>query len=624
MEAPETGKNTVSKITETVHKMNEARAEWNRQALVNVLFLYGKQHFTLNRLDKSPSVGQSIVWELENIQSKSAIKRTCNYILPLFRSLLSRQIRQKANIFAEPMTSMQQDIEAARISKEVLTDFWNRCNGNNQWMRQDFTGMMSLLIRLTLYNMSVGVGYLVPYFNPKAKSYVYDQETKNIFQAEVGEAEARVCSPLNMFMDRFGRYSIERRFISVEQVWDEFGVEVAPSKVNEEDTEVKIRRLIEGTDIEKTDCEGVYVYTKRCVSSKEYPEGLEISCTDKEMLTEDDRPLPKHNRGRMNVFEFRYQDLGFGSRGQGCIEQVIDAQQDLNFTVSRIAQHKKLMTGKIYVPRGADLNVKFDDNVGQIINYALGRKPTPEPAPGVPSYFYQEIQRIREVMESLMNSHDVSMGRTPGQVNSGVGIANLTEIDNAQIAPELIMFEQKLGFFGEAVLDICQENYTERRLLAITGENMGMEVRSFIGSDLFGQKNIQIKMGSNFPLGQRERTEYILMLKNQGFISPERAKELLEFNDIDGAFSSLDTQGAKQDILNIIDGNVEVIAAPYEDATVRLKVINDFRKGNVYQKLDTMKRQLIDNLAAQYQDMLLREQQAAAGMGAPLPPAPTK
>lgn len=611
----------VGKIIEDVRRKTEARAEYNRQAFVNVLFLYGKHHFTLSRLRADATIGQHIVWELETNRSKGAIKRTSNYILPLFRSLYSRMIRMKANVHAEPMTSTEKDRDAARVSKEVAEDFWINCNRNNPWLASEYSGMQAVWMKNTLYMMTVGMGYLNPYFNPKAKSFVYDQNRKDVIEADVGEAETRVLMPLNVWRDRFNRYVITRRFISPEQVEYEFDKKVEPSAVNEEAAEVKISRMLEGTDVEKEEKDGVYVYTKYCVPTAEYPDGLQISCTDTKLLTEPKNPLPTECKKRIPVYEFRYQDLGFSAQGQGAIEQVIDLQQDLNFTISRIAQYKKLFTGKILVPRGAKLSVKYDDVVGQIIQYAQGFKPSAEVPPNAPQSLFEDLARIERQMENLMNSHDASMGQTPGQVKSGVGISNLANLDEAQIAPELIMCEQKLGFFTESVLDIVQEKYNERRLLSISGDDLAFEIKSFIGSDLFGQKRIQIRMGSNFPLDKTERTNYILMLKKEGFVSPERAKDLLEFTDIDGAFKSLDETAAKQDILNLIEGNMEVIAEPFEDHTIFLKVINDFMKGSVYTKLPPEVRQRIQQWMSQHQQFLLQEQAAAAQMGQPLPPA---
>lgn len=613
---------TLELVLGPVHKIKESRSQWERQVLVNVLFLYGKQHFSLNKVSGNASAGQRIVWEIEKSTKPGVIRRTSNILLPPFRSIFSRMLRQKANVHADPTTSMQKDRDAARFAKEVAEDFWDNCNRNNPWLRNDYSGMQSIFMKLMPYQMVIGLGYLAPYFNPKSNALIYTQprfagDKGEIIESDVGNAEVRVISPLNMFKDRFQRFAIERRFISPEQVWDEYEIDVPPSEVNEEDIEVRIRRTLEGANEDSIDKDGVYLYRKLYAPCKEYPDGRELVVTDKEII--HDEVLPTEARKRIQIYEFKYQDLGFTTAGQGCIEQCIDLQEDFNFTLSRIAQHKKMLTGKVLVPKGADISSKFDDMVGQIIYYVLGKKPTMEPAPPVPDYFYKELMRIRSTVEDLMNSHDSTMGREPGQVKSGIGISNLSELDNAQIAPELIMLEQKLGFFTEAILDICQEKYTERRLLKISGEDMAFEVKSFIGSDLFGQKNIQIKMGSNFPLDKTERTNYILMLKKEGFIAPERAKELLEFTDIDGAFKTLDEDGAKQDILNIIEGQgqFQVQAENWEDHTIFLKVINDFRKGTMYMKLDPQVKAEIDDLASQHQQMLLAEQKA---MQPPPPP----
>jgi hypothetical protein len=469
--------------------------------------------------------------------------------------------------------------------------------------------------------MSIGTGYLVPYFNPKATTSLYDDIQKQVIEADAGEAEIRVASPLNVYRDCFGRHVIEERFISPEQVEYEFDQTAEPQARDEDSVEFQILKLLEGSNESSEKKEGVLIREKHCIPTSKYPQGRRIVATDSKILY--DGPLPQECRNKIPLVEVKYQDLGFSSGGQGAIEQVVDLQQDLNFTAGRIYQYKKLLTGKLMVPRDAKLSVKYDDQVGQILHYAQGQKPSYEQGASAPQYLYEDIQRIMSAMENLMNSHHTSMGQDPKQVNSGVGISNLSNLDNQQILPELIMLEQKLGFAMDMVLNICQERYNERRLLAISGDDMALAVKSFIGSDLFGQKRIKIKMGSAMPTTMAERQAYIMALADKQYISKDRAKELLEFGDVDGVYTTLDETGAKQDLLNIIesDGSHEVIAEPWEDATVRLKVINDFRKGSVYAKLPEEVKMQIDQLAQQYQTMLLNEAQAAARMGGPLPPA---
>lgn len=611
-------KQIVGNIKEGVRRMTEARSQYYRQAFVNVMFLYGKHHFTLSRNNPEPTIGQRIVWELEASRGKGTMRRTSNYLLPLFRSVYSRMIRRKGHINAEATTRQESDRNAAKVSKEVGEDFWDNCNRNNIWINDELSGMQAVLMKLILFEMTIGSGFLFPYFNPKAETFVYDQSRDDVIEAEVGEVEVRVDNVFNVFKDPLNRWLIHRRFISPEQAYYEFDKEIEPSNIDEEAFNVKISRILDGSEFDKLDKDGAYIYTKYCTPNKEYPNGHIFHCSQDEILHDED--LPEECKKRIPVYEFRYQDLGFSKHAQGCIEQCVDLQQDYNFTLARIAQHKKMLTGKIMAPKKAGLSVQWNDIVGQIINYNQGFKPTMEPAPPVPQYFYEEIKRIRVDMEGLMNSHDVSMGRTPGQVKSGVGIQELSELDNDQIAPELIMLEMKLGFFMEHVLDSCQYNYRERRLLKITGEDMAYEVKSFIGSDLMGRKRVKVKMGSNFPIGAMARTNHILMLRKEGFISPDKAKVLMETNDVEGAFHNLDEVGAKNDILSILEGSAEVIPEPYEDHTIYLKVINDFRKGIIYQKLPAKKRKEINDWADIHQEMLLSEMEAAKGMGQPLPP----
>ena len=610
-------KEVCSKIKESVEKLERARNEIKRQWLVNVMFLYGKHHFMISKRygTGEEMLAQRIAWEIESLRKANTVRRTSNYILPLFRSLYSRLIRMKANVHAEPTTSTERDRDAARVSKEVAEDFMQNCNHNNPWLSEKYSGMQAVLMKLVMYKLTLGTAYLIPYFNPKARSFVYDRTRRDIIESDVGEAEVRVASVLDVFRDPFGRHIIERRFMSSEQAEYEFGVKISPEKVDEDTIQDKISRLLDGEQNDKVLTEGCYIYQKYCTPTVEKPQGQMIVCTNKEVLFDD--VLPVEYKLRLPPVEFRYQDLGFSQFAQGAIEQVVDLQQDYNFTLTRIAHIKKNLTGKILAPRGSKLSAKWDDEVGQILYYAMGAKPEYMQAANVPAYMYEEIQRIRQDMENLMNSHDSSMGRTPGQVKSGVGISNLAEIDNSQISPELMSFERKMGFFFETELDIIQDKYNERRILATTGENMAYEIKSFIGSDLFGQKKIVVKMGSNLPLDPNERRAYILGMKKEQMISPEKAKELLEFEDIEGIYTGLDETGAKNDILNTIEGQTIVIAEPWEDHTIHLKVINDFRKGSIYAKLQPEIRQRIDYLEQQHQEMLLREQAVAGGA---LPP----
>lgn len=613
-------KEVIAKVKQGVKRIDDSRTEFKKQALINIMFLYGKHHLDMksNYINVS-EIDQRIIWEIERIRKASNVRRVSNYILPLFRSLYSRLIRMKANINVEPTTSTERDRDAAKVSQEALENFWENCNQGNEWMSQDFTSMQPIIMQTVLYMLSLGNGYLFPYFNPKANTLVYDKKRNDSIATDAGEVEIRTISPLNMFRDRFGRSFTERRFISPEQVLYEYDIDVKPVQGAKDHVEQQVRRLLEGEIDEAVEREGVYVYTQFVLPNKKYSKGRLIVCTDNELLFNDN--IPEEYDSKIPLFNCKYQDLGFTSHAQGVIEQMVDLQQDYNESLTRISSYKNNLSGKLLAPRGSKMSHKFDSETGQIILYNKGFRPTYENGAQVPAYIIQELMRIRRDMEDVANSHDTSMGR-PGGVKSGVAIDSLAENDFSMISPELISMEMTLSKTATCVVNMMKVKYIEPRLLSISGDDMAYEVNSFLGSDTFGQKRIKIRMGSGLPQSRSEREQVIFSRLKAQLISPEQAKKALEFGDIEGLNRTLDETGAKTDILNIIsdEGSVEVMAEPFEDHTIRLKVINDFRKGSKYAKLDKEKRAEIDDLAQQHMNFLLSEQEAAGNLGQQLPP----
>ena len=107
-------KSIIEEAKAKVKRIDDSRTEFKKQALINVMFLYGNHHFSMKRNYKNASrLEQRIIWEIEAIRKASDVRRVSNYILPLFRSLYSRLIRLKANVHVTPTTSTETDRDAA-------------------------------------------------------------------------------------------------------------------------------------------------------------------------------------------------------------------------------------------------------------------------------------------------------------------------------------------------------------------------------------------------------------------------------------------------------------------------------------------------------------------------------
>jgi len=612
---------SLKKRKESVHKN---RTAFERQWLVNIAYLYGKQHFDMQRRPIG-NLQDRIYWEFKDNARKKQTRKVVNYILPLYRSLLSRLIRMKANVNVEPTTRKEEDKSAARVGREVLEDFWQMCNKHNpRLVCEGMTGMLQILLKLFSYLLTIGVGYLFPYFNPKASTMtnLAGEQT----ESEVGEVEVVVRHPFQVFEDPMKTWIIDQEVLKVDYIKEHYEKDVKASDVGMSEEEKQVLQLLEGSSDEKYE-DSTLVYRMWEIPSTKYPEGRYFVCTDDEVLL--DTKIPSEYKKKVPVFRFNYLDLIMSPFAQGMVEQLIPLQEDLNYTVSRLAAYKKWMAGKVMVPDGCDLRTKYNDEIGQIIMYnqTSGKAPHFDVPPNPPQFLMLEIQRIVKFMEDMAAAHDPSLGRKPAGVTSGVAIENLNEMDNAQLAPVLIGIEEKLSFFAETVLDIVQDKYQEPRLLRITGEEYGSEVKQFKGADVIGNRRIKINMGSSLPMNRQARQEYIDGMVDKGYISRSKGRDLMEFSDIEGVFTSVDQNQAKMENQEMLKGSIFYVAQPFEDHTIHLKIHSDMMKSKAFRRLKNEgdEKKIRDGILSHYaahQDFLRGEMEAARSAGkTELPPA---
>jgi hypothetical protein len=612
-------KETIDLYKKRVKDVQTQRASYEKQWLINVAFLFGKQYFTV---EKKPLSGldERIVWELKSLERKKKTRCIANYILPLYRSLLARLLMMKANINVEPLTRSVRDIDSAKVAQEVLEDFWLCVNKNNAVLSQDSASMLGVLTKLFSYLLVVGQGFLKPYFNPKAMANVsFDNPMtgeKEIDAYEVGQVEVEVIHAFEGYFDPMKRWFIQKKVMDVDQVQDLYGVEVEKEDIGQTEVEKQLVTLLEqGTDTKTKYENACEVYEMYELPSGKYPQGRFVIGTGKKLIL--DTVLPEEYNGRIPVFKFNYLDFILAPYPQGMVEQIVGLQEEYNFTVSRLKEYKKWFAGKLKVPKNCKLESKYDDEVGQIIRYdpAFG-EPHFESPPAPPQFLMEEVERIRRDMEDISSVHDTSMGRIPDQAKSGIAIENLTSLDNSQLMPVLTHIEQQLGFFCEMVLDIVEKRYTEERLLNITGDTLSAQVKTFRGEQVKGNRRVKISLGSGMPQSKEMRQQLIMTLVKEGYITKEKGLELLEFGDLEGLYVNVDETAQKGEIQSMIDGQ-EVMVNDWDNHTAHLKVLDDFLKSEQMKKTDPQALQLVLMHRQQHQQALTNEMQTAARMAAP-------
>ena len=609
-------KNIIDTVVNRKKDIANNRQGYEKQWLINIAFLYGKHHFNIEKKAYA-GLDDRIVWEMKNLTRKKKTNRVANYILPLYRSLLARMLMLKASVNVEPTTNSKRDVDGAKVSQEVLEDLWQTVNKSNPILGRKMGGMLLVLKQLFGYLLTVGSGYLMPYFNPKSKAktaWETPEGQSEIIESDVGQVEIKAVTPFDVFKDPMNRWLIEQEIMSVDEIKEKYDVEVLPEDVGLTEVEEQIKNLLSASEEKKLE-NSVRVYQMWEVPTPKHPDGRYVITTESKVIY-DDR-IPEEYKGRIPYFGFEYLDFICSTYPQGMIEQLINLQEEYNMTISRLAAYKKWFAGKLKVPKQCQLETKYDDDIGQIIKYKSGfGEPHFEVPPNPPSFLFEDLVRIRRDMEDVAGVHDTSLGRNPKQAKSGIAIQALTERDDSQLTPIMISIEEKLAFLCEMILDIVELKYSEPRLLGITGETLGAEIKTFRGENVKGNRRIKVVMGSALPTSKAERQNFILALAQQEFITKPKALEMLEFGDIEGIYHSVDETNAKSENQEMAKGG-QPIPQSWDEHTIHAKVHADFLKSEEFKRIHPMLQQLVIAHYQGHQQFILQEQQALMQPGGP-------
>lgn len=602
------GEDTIIKdIVKKKETIQKGRALLEKQWIVNLAFLYGKQHFLAESKKVTTGIEERILWELKSEERKNKTKRSSNYILPLYRSMLARLLSMKANITVEPTTSTDDDKSAARVAQEVLEDHWQMVNKSNPLLGRKYAGMMRILAKLFASLLCTGKGYLCPHFNARTKSKTFLQG--QVIEGEIGECETKIYTPFDVYADKLGMHLIVTEMLPIEKIKEQYGVEVSADQVSTADPEQELLNMLEGNEEQTKQENAARVFQYWEIPSAKNPKGIYRICTQSKLILDD--VIPEEYKGRIPYFEFDYLDLLLSSFPQSMIEQLISLQEEYNYTLSRLYGYKKWFAGKLKVPKKCKLETKYDDEVGQIIYYDQGfGEPHFEVPPNPPQFLFEDLIRIRKDMEDISGVHDSNMSPARMSGKSGVAIGNLNELDNNQLMPVLMSIETQLEFYCETVLDIVEARYAEPRIVAITGENMGSDVKTFTGQQVKGQRRIKISLGSALPMSKSDRQSFLMLLADKGYIDRSKALELMEFGDLAGIYISVDENAQKEEISEMMKG-VEVMPQQIDYHPTHIKVIEDYMKGGQFRKLPPQLQALLMNHYKIHQQYFSLENQAA-------------
>lgn len=247
--------------------------------------------------------------------------------------------------------------------------------------------------------------------------------------------------------------------------------------------------------------------------------------------------------------------------GEGWMKHLIPANRVVNALESSIFDYNyKYAKGRLAVPKNSGVRI-VTNNHGDIIEYNPGATPpTAINLASLPNSYQVQIDNMRRYIEDMGGAHDVSVGRIPTGIRSGVGIAELKAADATNSADLVDSMEEFLIEVGQKILREIAKNYDIPRVIKALGKGGNPEHFAVIGekgskgrkdkkqvkigSDIFNlavigdDAEIRVTIGSWLAYTKSAQFDKLKDLFDSGVIDQKTFLEHAEFNDVDSIIES--------------------------------------------------------------------------------------
>lgn len=300
----------------------------------------------------------------------------------------------------------------------------------------------------------------------------------------------------------------------------------------------------------------------------------------KEELRDNDQDVDKLNIGEvvmrvvtfvdilqdpLKVQTFRRSDFPFvlyegdieptSLYGESWIKHVIPMNRVLNDLESSTFEFNyRMAKGRMAVQRNSGTRIIANQH-GDIVEYNPGTNPpTPIPIASLPNTYQIQIENMRRYIEDIGGAHDVSMGRIPSGVKSGVGIAELKSADATNQQDLVDNLQDFLVVVAKKLLKEIAQNYDVPKIVRALGKGGSADLFAVVGAkgakrrkktevkigeDVFdlaviGDENeIRVSIGSWLAYTKSAQQEKLMEMYTAGIIDQQTFLEFAEFAEVE-------------------------------------------------------------------------------------------
>ena len=230
-------------------------------------------------------------------------------------------------------------------------------------------------------------------------------------------------------------------------------------------------------------------------------------------------------------------------RPLGLGEQAVDIQRTYNRTINQIIAWKQLVLQPQMLAPAGSLRQQNTAEPGIVLQYRPvgGLKPEWRPTPDLPQGLFSVLEQCIQDLEELFGS-----GSLPAGVETGPGIQAVNERDQSQQAMFAGFLADWHASYGEHILELMRERYTEPRMLEVQGRYGVDLIRDFVGATTEGVQSVRVAPGSLEPRTRKEQEQKIMWMIQQGFVDPAKGISAMRAGNSDYIVDSYELDVAKQ------------------------------------------------------------------------------
>jgi hypothetical protein len=302
---------------------------------------------------------------------------------------------------------------------------------------------------------------------------------------------------------------------------------------------------------------------------------------------------------RLNIVVFRETKVPARATGDTVLSAAVPIQSAFNASWSNIVEHLKLAgNARLMVPDASlDGIDELTDLPAEIVTYnASAGKPEWLAPASMQPWVIEQPDRLAMQMDDVLGLHDVSQGKAPRNVQSGVGISVLVEQDSGPIG----QLSKEMAYGFERLASLCLELYEakviEPRKARIKVPGQVPETVKWTGKMLEGQVTAEVPLDDVMPRSRTAMLAFARELWDRQIIKdPDSFAKVADLPDQDYLLEAADPDASKamreNHLMSVGDVQVPV---DFDNHQTHIARHNVFRKSKRYETMPPELRAIMD------------------------------